>query len=36
MTEPQQKSKSQRNIKQALKLVNLTIQDLLKRTKYEL
>jgi len=36
MTEPQQKSKLQRNIKQALELVNLTIQDLLKRTEYEL
>jgi len=36
MTEPQWKSKSQRNIKQALELVNLTIQDSLKRTEYEL
>ncbi len=36
MTESQQKSKSQKNIKQILKLVNLTIQDSLKRTEYEL
>ncbi len=36
MTEPQQKSKSQKNIKQILKLVNLTTQDSLKRTEYEL
>ncbi len=36
MTESQQKLKLQRNIKQILKLVNLTIQDSLKRTEYEL
>ncbi len=36
MTESQQKSKSQKNIKQTLKLVNLTTQNLLKRTEYEL
>ncbi len=36
MIESQQKLKSQRNIKQTLKLVNLIIQDLLKRTEYKL
>jgi len=34
--ESQWKLKLQRNIKQILKLVNLTTQDLLKRTEYEL
>ncbi len=36
MTESQQKLKLQKNIKQTLKLVNLTTQDSLKRTEYKL